>query len=156
MSADPRPRWVVVCGNPRVGSRTAAVASAAAERAGAEVALIELAELGPALFDPEDARVRAALRSVLSADTVVVATPAYKGTFTGLLKLFVDLFPGEGLGGVPAVPVVVSGSPEHAAATDAALRQLLAVVGADVRPGVMVLESQLERLPELLHAWADH
>jgi FMN reductase len=124
-----------------------------ARGAGAEVEMIELAELGPALFDPDDERVRAALGAVLSADTVVIATPAYKGTFTGILKMFVDLFPWDGVGGTAFVPVTVSGSPAHAASTDAALRQLLAVVKASVLPSLVVLESELEDLPHLIDAW---
>jgi len=81
--------------------------------------------------------------AVTSADLLVVATPSYKGTYTGLLKLFLDRYPAGALDGVRAVPVAVAGSPDHAGATAADLLRLLRELGAVAGSGVAVLESQL-------------
>ena len=39
-----------------------------------------------------------ALAIVDAADAVIVATPVYKAAYSGVLKLFLDLIPQEGLG----------------------------------------------------------
>lgn len=150
---DSHPGWVVISGNPRPGSRTLGVATALAERIGPAPRVIELASLGALLFTPEHPDVRTACDHLLAAPGAVVATPSYKGTFTGLLKLFIDLLPADGLGGVPVVPVVVSGSPAHARATGGALSTLLGVVGGEVLPELVVVEQQLPSLPTILDEW---
>ena len=54
--------------------------------------VIELAELGPALLGWGDPAVEAAKQAVAGADLVIFASPTYKATYTGLLKLFLDQF----------------------------------------------------------------
>ena len=58
----------------------------------APATVVELAELGPALLGWGDPAVEAAKRAVAGADLVVFASPTYKATYTGLLKLFLDQF----------------------------------------------------------------
>ena len=139
---------VVLVGNPRPGSRTAAFATALAGRlAAAEPQVIELGEIIGVSLDGEPARAArpqpGAWDAVAGADLVVVATPSYKGTYTGLLKLFLDRYPAGALTGVRAVPVAVAGSPDHAGATAADLLRLLRELGARATSAVAVLESQL-------------
>ena len=72
--------------------------------------------------------------SLRAADLVVVASPTYKGTYTGLVKLFLDRFAGgTGLRGV-AVPLMLGASPSHALAPELSLRPVLTEIGATV-PG---------------------
>jgi len=74
------------------------------------------------------------VKAVGAADLVVVASPTYKGTYTGLLKLFLDRFAsGDGLRGV-AIPLMLGGSPAHSLAPELALRPLLSELGGTV-PG---------------------
>src|SRR5438445_11938287 len=101
---------VVLVGNPRVGSRTRTVGEAAARAvlgdAAAEVTVLELGELVGVSFGPEPAygsgRVADPLGLVRSARLLVVATPTYKGTYTGLLKVFLDQLGHRELAGVVA------------------------------------------------------
>ena len=83
---------VVVVGNPRLGSRTRQAAELVVQRlTGAPpTTVIELAELGPALLDWGDPATGAAKDQVLAADLFVVASPVFKASLTGLLKLFLD------------------------------------------------------------------
>jgi NADPH-dependent FMN reductase len=79
----------VVVGNPKLRSRTYEAAHIVAERlAGRPADLsIDLAELGPALLDWSDPGVAELVAAVQASDLVVVASPTYKATYTGLLKL---------------------------------------------------------------------
>jgi len=62
-----------------------------------------------------------------------VASPTYKATYTGLLKLFLDRFATDGLSGV-AVPLMLGAGPAHALAPELTLRPVLTEIGGTV-PG---------------------
>ncbi|EFC83406.1 NADPH-dependent FMN reductase [Parafrankia sp. EUN1f] len=97
---------------------------------GAGSGTVELARLAGDLFTDAHGPVRARLAEVRDAEVLVVATPAYKGQYTGLLKAFLDLLPPGALAGTLVVPVVVANAPEHRVTTDVALRAVLAELGA--------------------------
>lgn len=138
---------VVVVGNPKPESRTLAAAThLARELAGAEPDLvIDLATLGPALLDWSSPEVGALVDRVGAAELVIVATPTYKGTYTGLLKLFLDRFAGgTGLRGI-AVPLMLGASPAHALAPELTLRPVLTEIGATVPGrGLFVLDTEAD------------
>ena len=136
---------LVVSGNPRAGSRTStlAVAVGAALAAGERVTVIEVGDLGPGLLTPGDPATAEAVAALKSADLLVVATPTYKGSYTGILKVLLDQLPAQALAGKRAVPVVTAGVPPQAAAALALLGQLLGELGADVQPGLPVVEADL-------------
>ena len=135
-------RVAVVVGNPRPASRTlTAAVHVARELAGTEPSLvIDLAELGPALLDWQDPTVAGLVAEVGEADLVVVASPTYKATYTGLLKLFLDRFGTDGLRGL-AVPLMLGAGPAHALAPELTLRPLLAEIGGTTLRGHYVLDS---------------
>ena len=126
-------RVAVVVGNPKPGSRTlAAAVHVAHELAGGEPDLVvDLADLGPALLDWSDPTMAGLVEQVGSADLVVFASPTYKGAYTGLLKLFLDRFPTDGLRGV-AVPLMLGAGPGHALAPELTLRPVLTEIGGIV------------------------
>ena len=127
-------RVAVVVGNPKPRSRThAAAVHLATEIAGSAPELVvDLADLGAGLLDWSDAGVDALVEQVRAADLVVVASPTYKATYTGLLKLFLDRFPPAGLRDVVAVPLMLGASPAHALAPELTLRPVLTELGATV------------------------
>jgi FMN reductase len=151
----------VVVGNPKLASRTlsvaTAVAGAVAEAVGlasAQREVIELADLGPGLFDWTDPAVADAMERVARCRLVVVASPTYKGSYTGLLKSFLDRYTTSGLAGVTAVPVMVGAGPRHALAVDVHLRPVLIEIGATTPSrGLYVLESELDRIDEVVGDW---
>jgi FMN reductase len=151
---------VTVVGNPRGGSRTLAVAVRAAElvtgRLGGEPGdVVDLAGIAPHLFG-SSAAVEAALELVLDASVLVVASPTYKGTYTGLLKAFFDRLPHQALAGKTALPLLVMGDARHALAVEVHLRPLLVELGATVpTPGLALLESQLPELDVVLEKWLE-
>jgi FMN reductase len=151
---------VSVVGNPKARGRTSAAAAAVADLVVAHVpgpitsAVVELADLGPKLLGWGDPDVAAALDLVYGADVLVVASPTYKATYTGLLKLFLDQIPAGRLSGTFTIPVMVGGAPNHALAVEVHLRPVLVEVGAAMpTTGLYLLESQLDDVGLVLDAW---
>ncbi|KUL41802.1 NADPH-dependent FMN reductase [Streptomyces regalis] len=136
---------VVVAGNPKPASRTLDAATRlATELTGRPPdAVVDVITLGPGLLGWGDERVSDAVRTVASADLVVVASPTFKATYTGVLKLFLDQFAtAEGLRGVVAVPLMLGAGPSHALAPDLLLKPVLVELGASTpAPGLYLRDS---------------
>jgi FMN reductase len=146
-------RIAVVVGNPRPRSRTYESALVLADRLGGADLVVDLADHASELFDWSSETVSDLVEQVAGSLVVVVASPTYKATYTGLLKAFLDRFPHRGLGGVTAVPLMLGGSPAHSLAIDHGLRPLLVELGATVPTGgLYVLDSEHDR-PEPYDAW---
>ncbi|MEP9364165.1 NAD(P)H-dependent oxidoreductase [Nocardioides sp. CN2-186] len=146
----------VVVGNPKPASRTLAAATyVARELAGEPDLVVDLATLGPAMLDWSDPTVADLVAQVGAADLVVVASPTYKGTYTGLLKLFLDRFAGgTGLSGL-AVPLMLGGGPAHSLAPELSLRPVLTEIGGTVPGrGLYVLDAQHDD-PAAYADWLD-
>jgi FMN reductase len=148
------PHVAVVVGNPRPRSRTLAAAlHVATELGGGDPrTVIDLATLGSALLDWQDPTIADLVDRVGSADLVVVACPTYKGTYTGLLKLFLDRFDTGALTGV-AVPLMLGAGSSHGLAPELTLRPVLVELGATVPvPGLYVIDSSYDD-PSAYAAW---
>jgi FMN reductase len=150
----------VVVGNPKARSRTLAIASAVAKsastRLGGEVTVvIDLALHTDEIFKwPSDEMLRLN-DAVASSDLLIVASPTYKATFTGLLKAFLDRYPSNGLSGVTAIPVMTGASPLHAMSIDTGLRPLLVELGASVPTrGLYFVMTQMPELDQVIESWA--
>jgi FMN reductase len=160
---------VALVGNPRPGSRTAGLAGAVLDAvAGLDVvagppdlrSVLDLADLGTTLGQPlgADSRQRWAgpLETVVTARLLVVATPTYKGSYTGLLKAFLDHVGAGELRGAIAVPVQTVGSPAHSLAADVHLRPLLLELGASTPTSALVVgESSLADPSLVIADWLD-
>lgn len=146
----------VVVGNPKPASRTLSAATYLAHQLTGEPDLVvDLATLGPALLDWADADVNDLVKQVGDADLVIVATPTYKASYTGLLKLFLDRFAGgTGLSGL-AVPLMLGGSAAHSLAPELALRPVLTEIGATVPGrGLYVIDSEHDQ-PTAYAGWIE-
>jgi FMN reductase len=158
---------VTVVGNPKAGSRTAAAAASVAELLASELGtpyrideLVDLVTFAPAIFQGENAAdadreaLDSAIELVSSASVIVLATPVYKGSYTGLLKSFLDVLPHLALAGSVVVPVTVSAAPSHKLLADLHLRPVLAELGASVpTPPVALEEKDFEDLQLPVSAW---
>ena len=124
-------KTVVVVGNPKPGSRTRTAGERLARALGGNTETIELSELGPGLLGWGDPAVAEAAAKVQSAQVAIIASPTFKATYTGLLKLFLDQFAGgTGLRDVVAIPLMLGGGPAHALAVETSLRPVLVEIGA--------------------------
>jgi FMN reductase len=153
-------RIVTVVGNPRPASRTHGLARALAVELAhvlpdVTVGEVDLAALGPRVLDQADAPASAAVGQVLAADVLVVASPTYKATYSGLLKAFLDRLATGSLAGKTAVPVLLGGAPNHQLAVDLHFTPLLLELGAAVPVrGLFVLESDVEGFASFAAKWA--
>jgi FMN reductase len=153
-------RVSVVVGNPKPASRTLTAALhvtrriAGDEASEADLHVLDLATLGSSLLDWKDPAVLEHVDLTASADLLVVACPTYKGSFTGLLKVFLDLLPHKALEGTVAVPVMLGAAPHHAMAVETALRPVLVELGATVPSSLFLLDSTYDD-PATYAAWAE-
>lgn len=141
---------VTVSGSPTAESRTAHLNDWVADVLAPqefEVARINVRDLPPA--DVLHARLdspalREPLGLIARAQGVVVASPVYKASYTGVLKSFLDLLPQLGLTGKVVLPLATGGTLAHVLAIDYGLRPVLSALGAQhVVTGLFILDKWL-------------
>ncbi|MBO2945912.1 NADPH-dependent FMN reductase [Paenibacillus sp. F411] len=146
---------VIINGSPTPGSRLTALmeqAEKGLEAAGYEVSRIDVAQLPAedlilARFDSE--YVIKANGLVAEADAVIIASPVYKASFTGVLKTFLDLIPQKGLAGKIILPLFIGGSLAHLLSIDYSLKPVLSSMGARfILGGVYAVDAQVARTEE--------
>jgi FMN reductase len=113
---------------------------------GLETALINLADYRIAFADgrpPEQYGDDTAslLVRIQQADAILMASPVYRGTFTGALKNLLDHLPIEALAGKPIGIVAMGATTHHYLGIDWHLRDVLAWFGAIVAPTSVYLSS---------------
>lgn len=145
----------IVVGNPKPRSRTYEAAELVVEwltGASPDLAL-DLADIGPALLDWSDPTATQAVAAVQACRLVVVASPTYKATYTGLLKLFLDRVGAGALTGVTAVPLMLGGDWRHSLAPEVFLKPVLAELGASCPTrGLFLLDSDYAE-SDVLSTW---
>lgn len=126
-------RVVGVSGSLQEPSRTTAlvrtILAGVSERVAAETELVEVAALGPGFAGAlrrEDVapEVERALRAIESADLLVVASPVYRASFTGLFKHLFDFVGQYDLVGTPVLLAATGGGERHALIIEHQLRPL--------------------------------
>ena len=126
-------RIVGVSGSLREPSKTTALVrelvDEVAAREHAETRLIEVATLGPLFagalrredLQPE---VEDALRAIETADLLIVASPVYRASFTGLFKHLFDFVGQYALVGTPVLLAATGGGERHALILEHQMRPL--------------------------------
>ena len=147
----------VLVGNPRPRSRTWAAAHLVTrELTGRDPdRAVDVADLGPGLLDRSDPAVAEAVAAVTASERLVVASPPYTATYTGLLKTYLDRIDTGALAGVVAVPVMLGGDLRHSLAADLLLKPVLVELGATCPTrGLFLVEADHDR-PEALAGWLE-
>jgi FMN reductase len=144
-------RVVAVSGGLQRPSRTAALAAHLMALIAREIPcsqhLIELGQLAPQLAGAVwrsqlPTAVERELASVEQADVLVVATPVYRGAYTGLFKHFFDFVHQDALIDTPVLLAASGGSARHALMIDHQLRPLFSFFQARTLPlGVYASDS---------------
>jgi FMN reductase len=163
---------VSISGSPSVQSRSThllSVAESALRVHDLSVRRINVRDLPPAALMHADfahPAIREALELIEHAQAVVISTPLYKASYSGLLKTLLDLLPQSGLAGKIVLPIATGGSLAHLLALDYALKPVLSSLGARHHlPNVFASDADVPRgdtgyslLPEIsqrIHESAD-
>lgn len=104
-----------------------------------EIDVIELRPLARPLADqmltgfpgPE---LQEAFDAVAAADALVVVTPVFSASYSGLFKMFIDALPRDVLTGKPVLLGATAGSGRHSLVIEHALRPLFAYLRAVIVP----------------------
>ena len=136
-------RVVAVSGGLQRTSRAAALCQHLMDLIGehlpCERRLVELGQVAPQLAGATwrsqlPASVEQELAAVEQADVLVVATPVYRGSYTGLFKHFFDFIDQDALIDKPVLLAATGGSERHALVIDHQLRPLFSFFQARTLP----------------------
>lgn len=145
---------VAVAGSVQKPSRTLVLVEELLAGIGAAIPadphVIEFGALAPhlagALYRSQlSAAVEAEIRAIEEADVLIVASPVYRGSYTGLFKHLFDLVHHEALIDVPVLLAATGGSDRHALVIDHQLRPLFSFFQARTLPiGVYASEQDFD------------
>lgn len=76
---------------------------------------------------------------------IIIGSPVYKASYSGVLKALLDLLPYDILKNKPTLPVMVGGTMSHLLAIDFALKPLLTNLKAQNLQGVYLLDQHIDR-----------
>ena len=101
--------------------------------------VVDLVGLDPAglLGVTPDANVSTLLEEIGAARPLVLVTPIYRATYSGILKVLFDQFAPDALRDVPCILAATAGSPAHELALDTGFRSLVASLGGWTVPTVI-------------------
>ena len=148
-------RIVALSGSLNSPSRTRTlietIAGRIAPQLHAEVALIEIATLAPALgaavgFDRLPQAIVDAHALLADADLVILGSPVYKASYGGLFKHFLDLLDPTVLSGKIGILAATGGSDRHALVLEHQFRPLLSFFEVNTVPaGVYASDAEFEK-----------
>ena len=82
------------------------------------------------------------LDAITEADAVIVSTPIYSASYSGLFKMLIDVLPKDSMRDKPVLLGATGGTARHSLAIDHALRPLFAYLGALVAPTAVFAASE--------------
>ncbi|MFJ9024524.1 CE1759 family FMN reductase [Streptomyces sp. NPDC102259] len=144
-------RLVVVSAGLSVPSSTRLLAdrlaAAAAGRTSAEVEVVELRDLAVEIAHNftngfPGRKLAAALAAVTAADGLIVVTPVFSASYSGLFKSFFDVIDPDALAGKPVLIAATGGSARHSLVLEHALRPLFSYLRAVVVPTAVYAASE--------------
>ncbi|MET8578035.1 FMN reductase [Streptomyces sp. NPDC005012] len=136
-------KLVVVSAGLSVPSSTRLLADrlgrATADRTGADVQVIEVRDLAVEIAHNltngfPGRELAAAQEAVTAADGLIVVTPVFSASYSGLFKAFFDVLDKDALDGKPVLIAATGGSARHSLVLDHALRPLFSYLRAVVVP----------------------
>lgn len=142
---------VILVGSATTPGRTHSIAALLGEslRSRDTTLQLDLLDLAQVSYEPCDGRplaaydvtVREAVAKVAAAAGIVIASPVYRATYTGVLKNFLDILPVDALRDKPVGIAVVGASLHHYLGVDTGVRSVLAWFGALALPTSVYLTS---------------
>ena len=82
---------------------------------------------------------------IKGAEGVIVGSPVYKASYSGVLKTLLDILPQDVLEDKPVLPLMTGGSTSHLLAMEYALKPLLATLKGLNLKGVYLEDCQIDK-----------
>jgi FMN reductase len=132
------------------------LAAAVDQRTPVDIQVVELRDLAVEIAQNftngfPGRKLAAALDAVTGADGLIVVTPVFTASYSGLFKSFFDVLDKEALAGKPVLIAATGGTARHSLVLEHALRPLFAYLRAVVVPTAVYAASEdwgAEGLPE--------
>jgi FMN reductase len=134
------PKIVAFSGNTHRPSKSRTLAGAILQEVEAlvpqgDIVQLDILDLGAGLVGAYDRRglstqATAAIEQIETADALIVASPVYKGSYTGLFKHVFDLVEPVALAGKPVIVAATGGGHRHALVVEHQLRPLFGFFSA--------------------------
>jgi FMN reductase len=123
------------------------LAEATGRRTDVDVRVIELRELANDIAQNmvtgfPGPRLRDAVDTVTAADGLIVVTPVFTGSYSGLFKSFFDVIDKDVLTGRPVLIAATGGSARHSLVLEYAMRPLFAYLRSVVAPTAVYAASE--------------
>jgi FMN reductase len=143
---------LAIAGSPTHPSRTYGLLEIAAKRLQQEEFHVDIVSVRdfPAedlVYGRYDSPALEPMKAMLhKADGVIVSTPIYKASYTGVLKALLDLLPQKALVGKVVLPIATGGTIAHLLAIEYALKPVLSELGArHILGTVYAVDKQIQR-----------
>lgn len=121
------------------------------ERENYSVTFISVKEIDPLVLMSGDYKspvVHQIADKLQKAKGVIVGSPVYKASYSGVLKALFDILPQDVLEDTIVLPVMTGGSPAHLLAIDYALKPLIHIVKGQSLKGLYYLDKQIDKYQE--------
>ncbi len=140
---------VLISGSPSLFSRSTKILSYLGTRLKEEnftishvtVNEIPLEDLFYGRYDSET--IQKITKQIQDAKGVIIASPVYKASYTGVLKALLDILPQDIFKSKPVFPIMTGGSPNHLLAIEYTLKPIISVLKGYSLQGVYILDSQI-------------
>lgn len=105
-----------------------------------DISVIELRDLAADLASAMTSgglltpQLQLAIERVTQSDGLILVTPVFKASYSGLFKMFFDALDAQAIVGTPTVIAATAGSPRHSLVLDYSLRPLLSYLRATIMP----------------------
>src|SRR3954451_25140602 len=140
---------VIIYGSPTQPSRSFAISSYVKKllsTQGHQVEHINVRDLPPEdliYTNFKSSAINHALAQLDRAQAVIVISPVYKASYTGVLKTFFDLIPEKGLSEKIILPIANGGSIAHLLSLEYAFKPLFSILNnQEILTGVYLIDSQ--------------
>ncbi|WP_077309756.1 NADPH-dependent FMN reductase [Terribacillus halophilus] len=140
---------IILSGSPSRKSRSLLAAAYAGElvkQQGFTADVISITDFKPedlvyARFDSP--AIVVAGKTIENAKALIIASPVYKASYTGVLKALLDVLPQGIFTNKPVLPIMTGGSPAHLLAIDYALKPLIANLKGESLQGVYICDQHI-------------
>ena len=142
---------VIISGSPSTTSRTDLVlrfVESSLHKKGFSVDYISVPNLPPedlvyARF--ESPAIKKVVELIENADGIIIGSPVYKASFTGVLKSLLDLLPEDAFRDKPVLPFMVGGSSAHLLAIEFSLKPIINNLKGISTQGIYFVDSLIDK-----------